>query len=132
VSATRPFVVAAPIVPDRGPARAGTRAEIEAHRRRLAAARVRRRNQVAADELESQAGAFGRHWRESAVNSQRRATAQQRETEARRQATEQRQHDDFFAARAAAHLEQDRQRFYASPVASAAQAAAAAAGRTGW
>jgi hypothetical protein len=125
------FVVAAPVVPDRGPGRPSTRAEIEVHRRRLAGARMRRYNRPAAAEIESQAGAFGRHWRDSAVNSAQRAAAQQREDELQRQVAEQRRHDEFLARRAAARLEQERREFYRSETATAARAAAAAAGGDG-
>jgi hypothetical protein len=120
-------VQAAPFVPDRGPGQASTRSAIEAHRRRLAAARMRRYNRPAAAGIESQAGAFGRHWRDSGVNSARRATAEQREAEVRRQVAEQRRRDDFRARRAAARMEQDREQFYRSETAAAARAAAAAA-----
>ena len=118
-----PFVVAAPIVPDRGPERPSTRAEIEVYRRRLAAARVRRYSRRAAAEIESQAVAFGRHWLDSGLASDRRVAARQREAEVQRQVAELRRQEDFYAARAAAHLEQERQEFYRSRACAAARAA---------
>jgi hypothetical protein len=121
------FVVAAPIVPDRGPGRPSTRAQVETYRRRLAAARVRPYNRQGAAEIESQAAALGRQWRDSAINSAQRATAAAREAEVQRQVAEQRRNDEFQARRAAALLEQERERFYRSETAAAARAAAAAA-----
>jgi hypothetical protein len=126
-----PFVVAAPIVPDRGPGRPSTRAEIEIHRRRLQATRMRPYNRPGAAEIESQAGAFGRHWRDSGINSAQRAAAAAREAEVQREVAEQRRIDEFHAKRAAAHLEQERREFYRSETAAAARAAAAAAGGGG-
>ena len=104
-------VRAAPIVPDRGPEPPSSRAWIEAYKRRHAAARVRPYNRAAA-EIESQAGAFGRHWRGTLLNSERIAAARARDAEVWRQVAAARRQDDLAAARAAFHLALDRERFY--------------------
>jgi hypothetical protein len=106
-------VRAAPFVPDRRP-EPSARAQIEAHRRRLAAARLRPGNRVAAAEIESQAGQFSRSWRASLRNSERIAAARAREAEIWRQVDAVREAEDFAAKRAAAHLAQDKARFYAA------------------
>ena len=106
-------VVAAPIVPDRGP-KPSTRAEIEVYRRRLAAARVRPYNRAAAADIESQAGQFSRGWHQALRASERDAAARARTREFERQVDAQQEADEFAAKRAAAHLAQDRARFYAA------------------
>jgi len=111
---TFPSVRAAPIVPDRGPEPLSGHAWIEAYKRRLQAARVRPYNRVAAAEIESQAGEFRRHWRDSLLASARNEAARRREAEIQRQVAAARRQEDFAAARAAFHLAQDRERFYRS------------------
>jgi hypothetical protein len=107
-------VQAAPSVPDRGREPLSTRAQVEAHRRRLAAARVRPYSRAAAAEIESQAGAFGRGWNESLRNAGAIAAARAREAEIWRQVDVARRQEDFAAKRAAFRMARDRERFYAA------------------
>jgi hypothetical protein len=106
-------VEAAPFVPDSGPRPSG-RAVVEQARRRVAAARVRPYNRVAAADIESEHGQFRRHWQESMLNSQRKAAARAREAEAWRQIGRERRQEEFDAARAKFLLSRDRERFYAA------------------
>jgi hypothetical protein len=98
-------------VPDRGP-QPSTRAVIEAHRRRLAAARVH--NRQAAADIESQAGQFSRGWQASLRNSERIASARAREAEIWRQVDALQRAEEFTEAREAFRMSQDRERFRAA------------------
>jgi hypothetical protein len=104
-------VRAAPVVPDRGPERSG-RAVVEQARRRVAAARVRPYNRVAAAEIESPSGVFRRHWLDSLLASEANAAARRREAEIVRQVAEARRQEDCAERRAAFRMAQDRARFY--------------------
>ena len=101
-----------PFVPDRGAGPPGGRQDIEVYRRRLSAARMRPYNRPAAAQIEAQSGAFGRHWQNSALNSERHALARAREAEIWRQVAEARRQEDFGERRAAFRLALERERFY--------------------
>ncbi|MGN6177315.1 MAG: hypothetical protein ACTHPS_30845 [Streptosporangiaceae bacterium] len=73
---------------------------------------VRPYYRVAADEIESRAGEFRRHWRDSLLASARNEAARRRDAEVQRQVAAARRQEDFAAARAAFHLAQDRERVY--------------------
>jgi hypothetical protein len=120
-------VRAAPFVPDRGPEPPSTRAQIEAFKRRVAAARVRPYNRVAAAELESPHVVLAEQWRAVSLARERDEAV----ARVRRQVAAERRAEEFAAARAGFRLQADRARFMESRSAARALLARRAGGPAG-